>query len=70
MLSDVAMKTLDLNLLITRVGLLAERMVTGAARRARPDLSAMSRAFTSLRSAIGDPSREYFAQSAHQDCSA
>jgi hypothetical protein len=33
MLSDVAMKTLDLNLLITRVGLLAERMVTGAARR-------------------------------------
>ncbi len=45
----------DLNLLFTLDVLLAERNVTGAARRLRLSPSAMSRALARLREATGDP---------------
>ena len=46
---------LDLNLLVTLDVLLAEGSVAGAARRLRLSSSAMSRALSRLREAVGDP---------------
>src|ERR1700710_282416 len=54
-LYDTAMKTVDLNLLGALDVLLAERSVTGAARRLALSPSAMSRTLARLRSATGDP---------------
>jgi DNA-binding transcriptional LysR family regulator len=48
-------ESVDLNLLISLDALLAERSVTGAARRLGLSASAMSRALARLRSATGDP---------------
>jgi DNA-binding transcriptional LysR family regulator len=49
------MSTPDLNLLLTLHAVLAERSVVGAARRLRLSPSAMSRALTRVREAVGDP---------------
>jgi DNA-binding transcriptional LysR family regulator len=49
------MDTLDMNLLAALDALLAERSVTGAARRLGLSSSAMSRTLARLRSATGDP---------------
>jgi DNA-binding transcriptional LysR family regulator len=54
-LYDTAMKTVDLNLLGALDVLLAERSVTGAARRLGLSPSAMSRTLARLRAATGDP---------------
>jgi DNA-binding transcriptional LysR family regulator len=50
-----AMQSVDLNLLIALDALLAERSVTGAARRLGLSPSAMSRTLARLRLATGDP---------------
>jgi DNA-binding transcriptional LysR family regulator len=50
-----AMQSVDLNLLISLDALLAERSVTGAARRLGLSPSAMSRTLARLRRATGDP---------------
>src|SRR5882757_5118321 len=49
------MDPMDMNLLAALDALLAERSVTGAARRLGLSSSAMSRTLTRLRSATGDP---------------
>ncbi|MGQ9365339.1 LysR family transcriptional regulator [Azospirillum sp. ST 5-10] len=49
------MRTVDLNLLLSLDALLAERSVTGAARRLGLSPSAMSRTLARLRAATGDP---------------
>jgi DNA-binding transcriptional LysR family regulator len=51
----VSMQGVDLNLLVALDALLAERSVTGAARRLGLSPSAMSRTLARLRSATGDP---------------